>query len=110
MCDSDEDGIVETKIEGADDDEMEWFLCRPSGVHSSWWDHYNKFNPLKHPSMKDKAACLLCFKAKKYTLGTVSLKGGNTSGLSRHFQHNHREEFDKFYSENKKMKATPPCG
>jgi hypothetical protein len=56
--------------------------------------------------MRDKAVCLLCFNAKNFTAGIVSVKQGNTSGLCRHYQNHHREEFDKFVSANKKLEAS----
>eukprot|EP00956_Cyclotella_meneghiniana_P041904 scaffold244197_cov36-Cyclotella_meneghiniana.AAC.2 len=89
-----------------DKDEMEWFLCKPTGVTSKWWDYFHRINPLKHPGYKDCAACLICFKNKKATQGTVKTKGGATSGLKRHMQSHHREEYDKI--EAKKSNTVIP--
>jgi hypothetical protein len=82
----DVDGAVGTE-------EIVWFLCTPEvagqKVQSQVWRHFHVFWRDKHPEQKDQAACLLCFKARKYSAGTICAKGGNTSGLIRHMKIHH---------------------
>ncbi len=99
--------IIEGSIgDGEANAKVDWKLCPATGVHSKWWNHFMKFNPIHHKGYKDKAACILCFEEHAYTRGTVALKSGNTSGLKRHFQTHHRSEFDKTQDTNRKVGVT----
>jgi hypothetical protein len=53
--------------------------------------------------MTDKAACLLCFEAKKHTIGTVAMSAGSTTGLKRHYMNNHKDNYNKML----KTEGTP---
>lgn len=102
----DEDGIEEeVHREGEDGDGKEWFLCRSTAKSSPWWKYYSKFDPIKHRGMQDKAACSLCFEKKNFSLGTISVKSGNTSGLLRHMQSHHRAEHDQVQRDHGIQKA-----
>jgi hypothetical protein len=63
-----------------------------------------KFHPLKHPGMKDKAVCMLCFEAGNKSKGTISISGKSTTGLMRHMQNHHRKEYENIKSDVAKKK------
>jgi hypothetical protein len=87
--------VMEGAVEqGEDDGKVQWHLCQAQGVQSIWWNHFMKFNPLKHKNNSEKVACNLCFESHCYTRGTVSCKAGNTSGMKRHFMTHHRKEYE----------------
>ena len=74
---------------------------RPTaGKHSNWWGHFRKFDPRHHKGYENKAAYMVCFEKKESAAGTVSIKGGSTTGITRHFKHHHRDIFDE--QENKR--------
>jgi hypothetical protein len=56
---------------------------------------FKQFVSSKHPQNKDKAACKHCFAIGRYEKGTVSCKGGSTSGLKRHIEAYHLKEFEE---------------
>jgi hypothetical protein len=90
LTDGDDGFAVEAiVIEGDDIDGTEWVLCQPTGTTSAWWKVMKKFHPLKHPKMKDKAACVLCFDAGNKSKGTIAISTGTTTGLMVHMQHHH---------------------
>jgi hypothetical protein len=74
---------------------QKWFLCRPTSSASSlYWTHFQRFDTSKHIHHRDKAACKHCFNVGRYKKGTVSCKGGSTSGLKRHIEAYHLKEFE----------------
>lgn len=102
--DDDVIGMDEVVIEGDDIDGTDWVLCQPTGTTSPWWTIMKKFHPLKHPGMKDKAACMLCFEAGNKSKGTISISGKSTTGLMRHMQNHHQKEYENIKSEAAKKK------
>jgi hypothetical protein len=91
----------ETNTE-ADKEDIDWKVVSPSTFCvAKWWKYYKKFNSVAHPSMKDYAACTLCFVAGKFAKGTISIKGGGTGGIRRRLLNNHTGEF-KFFDAGKK--------
>jgi hypothetical protein len=74
---------------------QEWLLCCPTSSASSiFWKHFDRFDATKHPQQKDKAACKHCFSARQYKKGIVACKGVSTSGLKRHVEAHHLQEFE----------------
>jgi hypothetical protein len=79
-------------LQGDEAEECEFTLENPpSSKGSVWWKEYMTFHPHFHPDKKDYAACKLklCFAEGKYCQGTISVKGGATSGMKRHLQSAH---------------------
>ncbi len=74
-------------IEDAADDEFVRILVKPCGKTASFWSFYKVYNPTHHPDLKDLAHCMLCHV-------DISTKGRSTSGLTKHLQHRHREEYE----------------
>ena len=66
-----DDSVQVIGVHGCDgSDDVKWELCPPhSTKNSSWWDHFMKFNPLKHLGMNGKAVCKICFANKILWLG-----------------------------------------
>ena len=92
MLESSEDDNNRDESQSTD---QKWFLCRPTASSSSlFWNFFDKFTPIQHPGHKDKAACRYCFKIRQFKRGTVSCKGGSTSGLKRHIEAHHQPEFE----------------
>ena len=88
---TDHSADVEEEKEAAD-----WKLISPgSSCVAKWWIYYKKFSPFAHPSMKDFAACTLCFEEGNCNKGTISIKGGGTGGIKRHLSNHHTHEFEK---------------
>lgn len=83
-----------TQEEGMETGENLWLLKTPSAKKSSqYWRYFKLFDSVAHPDKKSYAACIICFDLCKYSRGTISAKGGSTSGLLRHLQHCHPEEY-----------------
>jgi hypothetical protein len=79
----------------AEKEDIDWKLVSPSACCvAKWWKCMKKFNSVAHPSMKDYAACTLCFVVGKFAKGTISIMGGGTGGIKRHLLNNHTGEFE----------------
>jgi hypothetical protein len=90
-----EDTTADGKNTEAEKEDIDWKLVSPSTCCvAKWWKYYKKFNSVAHPSMKDYAACTLCFVVGKFAKGTISIKGGGTGGIRRHLLNNHTSEFE----------------
>ena len=88
-------------IDDDDEEEEKWYICPPTASRSSAnWKFFHVFNLNKHSKIKNKAACLICFREKKYNKGTVATAGGSTSGLKRHMTTHHRVEFEETIQKN----------
>ena len=89
--------VVDAEVEGATaNEEIKWSLCRVESlgkkVQSKVWCHFKVFHNVIHPDRKGQTGCILCFNAKNYAIGTIGLKGGNTSGLIRHMKLYHTSQ------------------
>jgi hypothetical protein len=62
-------------------------LVKPHGKTANFWAFYKLYNPTHHPDLQDVAHCMLCHT-------NVSTKGHTTSGLNKHLQHRHCEEYE----------------
>lgn len=51
-------------------------------------------NPAYHKGFELKTACILSFNTKKYTMDTVAINGGTTTGMPRHYHCDYREEYE----------------
>jgi hypothetical protein len=62
-------------------------LVKPRGKTANFWTFYKLYDPTHHPDLQDVAHCMLCHT-------NISTKGCTTSGLNKHLQNRHREEYE----------------
>ncbi len=62
-------------------------LVKPRGKTANFWVFYKLYDPTHHPDLQDVAHCMLCHMH-------ISTKGRTTSGLNKHLQHRHREDYE----------------
>jgi hypothetical protein len=72
-------------------------LVKTHGKTANFWSFYKLYNPTHHPDLEHLAHCMLC-------QPDTSTKGCTTSGLNKHLQHRHREEYDSINEKG------PSCG
>lgn len=87
------EGTVAEEEADVPEEEPTFVLCQPSGKSSIYWKEYMCFDIAQHPDKVDYAACKLCFKNGRYFQGTLSVKGGTTTGLKRHLEYHHPKQF-----------------
>ena len=82
-------------------EEEKWYICPPAASKASAnWKFFHVFDLNKHPKMIGNAMCLICYRNKQYTKGTVKCTGGSTSGLKRHMTSNHNKEYEDAIQNN----------
>ena len=62
-------------------------LIKPVGKTGSFWSYYKLDHPNHHPEKQNLAHCTLC-------QTDTSFKGRTTTGLTKHLQYKHREEYE----------------
>jgi hypothetical protein len=62
-------------------------LVKHRGKTANFWDFYKLYDPTHHPDLQDVAHCMPCHT-------NISTKGHTTSGLNKHLQHRHHEEYE----------------
>ena len=65
-----------------------YHLIKPRGKIATFWTLYNLYDPTHHPDLQNFAHCILCH-------ASISTKGRTTTGLTKHLQYKHREEYEK---------------
>jgi hypothetical protein len=73
-------------------------LVKPTGKTGNFWAFYRLYHPNHHPGFKDLSHCLLCHT-------DISIKRRTTTGLNKHLQHKHREQYE---SMNEKKAVDEP--
>ncbi len=62
-------------------------IVKPCGKTANFWAFHKLYNPTHHPDLQDVAHFMLCHT-------NISTKGRTTSGLNKHLQHRHCEEYE----------------
>ena len=65
-----------------------YHLIKPRGKIATFWTLYKLYDPTHHPDLQNFAHCILCH-------ASISTKGRTTTGLTKHLQYKHREEYEK---------------